>query len=80
MKAKRSTKEHAFTVNYEPIEGGFQVTVPSLVGLVTFGRTFDEAREMARDAIKCHVEALQKDRVRVPSEMSLFQERMLITV
>jgi|SRR3989441_6085570 len=35
---------------------GYQVTVPLLPGLITYGRTLAEAREMARDAILCHVE------------------------
>jgi predicted RNase H-like HicB family nuclease len=30
---------------------GYQVTVPLLPGLITYGRTLSEAREMARDAI-----------------------------
>ncbi len=80
MKFKQTSNEFAFTVNYEPIDGGFQVTVPALVGLITFGRTFEEAREMARDAIECHVEGMQKDRVKIPNEQSLLQERLFITV
>jgi predicted RNase H-like HicB family nuclease len=42
--------EHGYTVLYEPLlEGGFHVIVPALPGLVTFGRTLDEAREMAQE-------------------------------
>jgi len=47
---------------------GFQVTVPSLPGLITFGRTEAEAMDMAEDAIRCHVEGLRKDGEEVPSE------------
>ena len=48
---------------YEPLkEGGYQVIVPLLPGLVTYGRNFEEAREMAQDAIRCYVEGLMKDR------------------
>jgi len=47
---------------------GFQVTVPSLPGLITFGRTEDEALEMAQDAIRCHIDGLKKDGEEVPSE------------
>ncbi len=36
--------EHGYRVIYEPLtEGGFQVIVPALPGIVTFGRTLDEA-------------------------------------
>ncbi len=47
---------------------GFQVTVPSLPGIVTFGRTETEAMEMAKDAIRCHIKGLKKDGEEVPSE------------
>jgi predicted RNase H-like HicB family nuclease len=42
---------------------GYQVTVPSLPGLITFGRTRSEAWVMAEDAIRCHIEGLRKDGV-----------------
>jgi len=47
---------------------GYQVTVPSLPGLVTFGRNRSEAWAMAEDAIRCHIEGLRKDGVPVPDE------------
>jgi len=54
--------EHGYRVIYEPLaEGGFQVIVPALPGIVTFGRTIEEAREMAQDAIVCHIRGLLKD-------------------
>jgi len=34
---------------------GFQVTVPLLPGVITYGRNENEALEMARDAIVCHL-------------------------
>ena len=60
-RSTKTSREYAFTVSYEPMGGGFQVTVPTLPGLVTFGRTFEEAREMARDAIECQVGASRHD-------------------
>jgi antitoxin HicB len=54
--------EYGYRVIYEPLaEGGFQVIVPALPGIVTYGRTIDEAREMAQDAISCHIQGLLKD-------------------
>jgi predicted RNase H-like HicB family nuclease len=41
-------------------KSGYQVTVPLLPGLVTYGGTLAEAQEMARDAIECHIEGLRK--------------------
>jgi antitoxin HicB len=41
-----------YTLVFDPDpQGGYVVTCPALPGLVTHGNTFDEAREMARDAM-----------------------------
>jgi hypothetical protein len=68
---KVAMRKYGFIVVFEPLrvstndkkgragknlpESGYQVTVPTLPGLITFGRTLAEAREMARDAIRCHL-------------------------
>lgn len=59
--------EYGYRVIYEPLtEGGFQVIVPALPGIVTYGRTLEEAREMAQDAISCHVQGLLEDNEEIP--------------
>jgi predicted RNase H-like HicB family nuclease len=50
----------ATVVNNSMRTTGYQVTVPLLPGLVTYGRNIAEAQEMARDAIECHIEGLCK--------------------
>jgi predicted RNase H-like HicB family nuclease len=61
--------EHGYRVIYEQLsEGGFQVFVPALPGIVTYGRTLEEAREMARDAIVCHLQGLLKDDEEIPED------------
>ncbi|SRR5258708_246215 len=57
---------------------GYQVTVPLLPGLITYGRTLPEAREMARDAILCHLEGMKKDGERIPDEKSTIQEKLRV--
>ena len=80
LKRILKTKEYTYTAIYESIkEGGYQVSVPLLPGLITYGRTFEEAREMARDAIRCHVEGLIKSKEKVPTEHSIVQEKVSIT-
>jgi len=59
---------------------GYQVTVPLLPGLITYGRTLAEAREMARDAIRCHLEGLKKDGERIPDEKNTIQERLRVAL
>jgi antitoxin HicB len=59
--------EYGYRLIYEHLaEGGFQVIVPALPGLVTYGRTIEEAREMAHDSITCHLQGLLKDDEEIP--------------
>lgn len=61
--------EYGYTVLYEELaEGGYQVFVPALPEIVTYGRTLKEAREMAQDAILCHLQALRKDGEEIPED------------
>lgn len=62
-----------YTVIYssEP-EGGFTVAVPSLPGCVTYGKDLDEAKKMAKDAIKVYLESLKKHKETIPTEGNSF--------
>jgi len=65
-----------FTVVFDREDDGYTVTVPALPGLVTGGRTFDEAREMALDAIRCHLESMLKDGEELPVEQQVEFEKL----
>ena len=54
--------------------------MPLLPGLITYGRTLAEAREMARDAIRCHREGLKKDGERIPDEKNAIPERLQVAL
>jgi antitoxin HicB len=61
--------QYGYNVIYEALEeGGYQVIVPALPGIVTYGRNLAEAREMARDAIACHIRGLLKDHEEIPED------------
>jgi len=49
-------------------EGGYTVTVPTLVGCVTYGETVEEAIEMAREAIALYIESLKAHGEEIPTE------------
>ena len=49
-------------------EGGYTALVPALPGCVTHGRTVDEAREMARDAISGYIASLRKHNEQIPTD------------
>ncbi|MBL7191637.1 type II toxin-antitoxin system HicB family antitoxin [bacterium] len=64
--------EYRYTATFEPAEeGGYIVTVEALPGLVTYGETLEEAREMAKEAIAGYIESLQKDGLPIPVEEDL---------
>ena len=60
---KHKEKIYQYEVIFEPNGAGYTVTVPKLPGLVTEGDNLKEAREMAKDAIRCYLEALLKDKM-----------------
>jgi len=59
---------------FDPNGEGYTVTVPKLPGLVTEGRNLNEARKMAKDAIRCHLEALLKNEERISSRSSAIRK------
>ena len=62
MKKQIETIYH-FDIVFEDNGEGYTVTVPKLPGVVTEGDNLRQAREMAKDAIKCYLEALLKDTI-----------------
>lgn len=61
MKKHKEVIYH-YDVVFEPNGAGYTVTVPKLPGLVTEGSNLREAREMTKDAIRCYLEALLKEK------------------
>ncbi len=79
QKIKRNIYE--YTVFFERNElHGYTATVPALPGLVTEGRTLEEARIMAKDAIECYVAGLIKAKEQVPKEDESAQMRVSVAV
>ncbi len=61
---KRKEKIIQYETVFEPNGDGYTVTVPQLPGLVTEGNTLKEAREMAKDAIRCYLTDILKNNTR----------------
>lgn len=74
--------EYRYTVVFEPAEeGGFVVTAPALPGLVTEGDSLEEARKMAKDAIRGYLESLRKHGEEIPLEQGEpVTERVLVSL
>ena len=47
------------------------MTCPALPGLVTEGDTLEEARAMARDAIRADLDSLRKDTLPIPFDKEI---------
>ena len=74
-------KEFNYTVIYEPLRnGGYNVIVPAIPEICTFGETRVEAREMARDAIRCFIESALQVGDKIPDDVDTPTEHLAITV
>jgi len=52
-------KLYNYTVVFEPVpEGGYNVVVPAIPEIVTFGETLREAKANAKEAISCFLESV----------------------
>ncbi|MBI2096722.1 MAG: type II toxin-antitoxin system HicB family antitoxin [Candidatus Sungbacteria bacterium] len=79
MKKRRETIYQYETV-FEPTDGVYMVTVPKLPGLVTQGDNLRDARGMAKDAIRCYLEAILKDREFKSRDATSKRERIRVAV
>ncbi len=66
------TLSYRIILRKEP-EGGYTVLVPALPGCVTYGKTVEEAIEMAKDAIRGYIESLIEDGEEIPLEEEVIE-------
>lgn len=71
------TLSYRITLCKEP-EGGYTVLVPALPGCITYGKTVEEAIEMAKDAINGYIESLIEDGEAIPVEEDLIECRLTV--
>lgn len=70
--------DYKFTVVVEQDEDGLYVaSVPLLQGCYTQGKTYEEALENIKDAIKLHIEARQALGEPVPIEVAIDEVRVV---
>ena len=54
---------------------------PAVPEICTFGETLEEAREMARDAIRCYLESALKTGEPIPGDVAeITTERVAVTI
>ena len=54
-----------FELQDEP-EGGYTISVPSLPGCISYGKTFEEAMDMIKDAITGWLEVAREQGIPIP--------------
>ena len=60
---------YTFRIIIEPDEpAGYHGFVPLLKGVHTYGKTIDEVKKNLKEAIKCHLQGLLKDKAAIPQE------------
>jgi predicted RNase H-like HicB family nuclease len=70
-----------YTIIYEPVtEGGYNVVVPAIPEICTYGETLKEAKIMATDAIKCYIESALKANEPIPEDREPSIERVAVRV
>ncbi|HEV2491471.1 MAG TPA: type II toxin-antitoxin system HicB family antitoxin [Terriglobia bacterium] len=71
--------EYKYTVIIHPLpEGGYNVVVPSIPEICTFGETLPEARRMAEDAIRCFLESALETGEPIPQDVDPATEHVAV--
>ena len=72
---------YSYTVIFEPVrEGGYNVVVPAIPEICTFGNNMEEARLMATDAIRCYLESAIKENEPIPEDKEPSMEQIVVSV
>lgn len=79
MKTRKETI-YQYEVIFDPNNAGYTVTVPKLPGLVTEGDSLKEAREMVKDAIRCYLEAILKEKAFSFQKFSVHREKVVVAI
>lgn len=59
---------YTYKIVIEPDDKGYHGFVPLLKGVHTWGKTIEETKKNLKEAIRCHLEGLLKDKVKLPRQ------------
>ena len=72
---------YTYTVLFEPLDGGgYQVMAPAIPEIVTNGKTIEEARAMAQDAIRCFLQSAILTGEAIPRDLQAETERLAVSL
>ena len=79
--SEKEMKIYNYTVIFKPLEeGGYDVIVPAIPEICTFGDTIEEARKMAEDAIGCFLESALELNEPIPTDSEVSLEKIAVKV
>ena len=55
------------------LEGGYTISVPSLPGCISYGKTFEQAMEMIKDAMAGWLVVAREEGVPIPDQFETIQ-------
>jgi len=61
-------------------EGGYTVTVPSLPGCITYGKSIEEATEMIKEAIELYLESLKSHHEEIPNDEGTLEYTLTVGI
>lgn len=70
IKAKKEKILSYFAIFDQAIEGGYNVSFPDFPGCVTFGKTFEEAKEKASEVLELWLEEFSSQKYYFPIKTS----------
>jgi antitoxin HicB len=74
-------KLYNFTVIFEPVkEGGYDVIIPAIPEICTYGETLEEAKAMAGDAIRCYLESAIEEGEAIPENKEPSLEKIVVSI
>ncbi len=78
---KGTSTEYSYTVIFQPLpQGGYEVVVPAIPEICTFGDSLAEARRMAKDAIRCFLESAIRTGEPIPKDLEPATEHVAVTL
>ena len=81
IKENRKMKLYNYTVIFELLEeGGYDVRVPAIPEICTFGGTLEEARKMAEGAIKCYLACALEQEEPIPADREVSFEKIAVAI
>lgn len=79
--SEEKVKMYNYTVMFRPLdEGGYDVIVPAIPEICTFGDTIQDARAMAEEAIKCFIESALELNEPIPVDAEVSLEKIAVKV